>query len=102
MEPNMEKQYSVKEVIEIVIDTLNRISVPISLSQQIAMPLTNSVGYLQQCVDVLARDEFEQKMREEAAKQAEMEIPEAETTEMIEPNAPDEVHSEEAGAEENP
>lgn len=83
MEQNMNKQYTVKEVIEIVIDTLNNISVPIGLSNQIAVPICNAVGYLQQCVEVFNREEMEQQIREQMEQQGVTEVPEAEATEVI-------------------
>lgn len=83
MEIQENKKYTVKEVVNLAIDTLNGINVPIGLSQQIAVPICNAVGYLQQCVEVFNREEMEQQIREQMEQQVVTKVPEAEATEVI-------------------
>ena len=100
MELQEGKQYTLKEVVGMTIDTLNGINVPVCLSQQISVPICNAVGYLQQCMEAFNREEFEAKMKEEAAKQAEAEIPEAETTDINGDEEPEDGSADAAPAEE--
>lgn len=60
----MEKQIPVYKALEITIDILNGISVPVSLMEQIGVPISRAVNNLAQCVEAILRDS--EKAKDEA------------------------------------
>lgn len=57
----MQREYTLGEVIETVVRDLSRISVPIELMEQIAMPISVSIGNLKACLEAMKRDAEKQK-----------------------------------------
>lgn len=55
---------TIKEVLELVIDDLSKINVPVGLMEQIGLPINQSIGNLKACVEAISRDE--KKPQEEA------------------------------------
>ena len=55
---------SIREVLELVINDLNGINVPVGLMEQIGLPINQSIGNLKACVEAINRDE--KKPQEEA------------------------------------
>ena len=56
-----QREYTLGEVIETVVRDLSRISVPIELMEQIAMPISVSIGNLKACLEAMKRDAEKQK-----------------------------------------
>ena len=69
MNDNNVTQITIPELMDIVIQNLQGISVPVEMTQQIGMPLFQNLGYLKQIRDVM-RKEDEKRAEEEAAKEA--------------------------------
>ena len=65
----MEKQLTVRDVVENTIMILERINVPVSLINDIGIPLTHALGNLKACCEAWTRDDIEQdhKRRQEEA-----------------------------------
>lgn len=57
---------TIKEVLELVIDDLRKINVPVGLMEQIGLPINQSIGNLKACIEAINRDE--KKPQEEAKK----------------------------------
>lgn len=55
---------SIREVLELVINDLNGINVPVGLMEQIGLPINQSIGNLKACVEAINRDD--KKPQEEA------------------------------------
>lgn len=53
----MESQYSVKEVIEIVVRQLGKIQVPVEMMEQIGIPIVREINNLKQCLIAFEREE---------------------------------------------
>lgn len=49
----MEKQLSVKQAIRIAINNLKNLSIPIDLTNSVAVPIANTVELLSMCVEAL-------------------------------------------------
>lgn len=56
-----QREYTLGEVIETVVRDLSRISVPIELMEQVAMPISVSIGNLKACLEAMKRDAEKQK-----------------------------------------
>lgn len=53
---------TIKEVLELVVNNLSGISVPVALTQQIATPISQSIKSINACLEAMARqDEQEQE-----------------------------------------
>lgn len=61
----MENQITVNKALEITINILNGINVPISLMEQIGLPISRAVHNIEQCVEALNRADAEQQKTEE-------------------------------------
>lgn len=60
-----ERKLTIKEVLELVVDKLYGISVPVALTQQIAAPISQSIKNINACLEAMARqDEQEQENQE--------------------------------------
>ena len=57
---------TIKEVLELVIDDLSKINVPVGLMEQIGLPINHSIGNLKACIEAINMDE--KKPQEEAKK----------------------------------
>lgn len=64
---NANKEYSLKEVLGFTIAELQRIAVPVSLVQQIGLPISNAVNNLQQCIIAIDKNDAEAAKAEKNA-----------------------------------
>lgn len=59
-----ERKMTIKEVLELVVNNLSGISVPIALTQQIATPISQSIKSINACLEAMARQEEQQENQE--------------------------------------
>lgn len=48
---------TIKEVLELVVNNLSGISVPVALTQQIAAPISQSIKNINACLEAMARQD---------------------------------------------
>lgn len=48
---------TIKEVLEMVVKNLSEISVPVALTQQIAMPVSQAIENVKACLEAMARQD---------------------------------------------
>lgn len=65
-----EKQYTIKEVLELTIKNLGSISVPVSMKNEIAEPIERAIGNINACLDAMARQESAARESQDTASQA--------------------------------
>jgi len=53
----MENQITVEQALEITINMLKDINVPVSMLEQIGFPISRAIGNLAQCVEAIRRDQ---------------------------------------------
>lgn len=71
----MEQQtLTIKQVLEITTRNLEGINVPVSMIQQIGIPLMNSIGNLRQCINAIGEPiEPQEEVSEESEEEEERE-----------------------------
>lgn len=55
---------TIKEVLEMVVNNLSGISVPVALMQQIAAPISQSIKNINACLEAMARQEEQHENQE--------------------------------------
>jgi len=60
----MERQLTVREVVEETIKILEKINVPVSLIQDIGLPITRAIGNLNACCEAWTQEEIEKDHRQ--------------------------------------
>ena len=64
----MNETVTIKYVIEQTIDLLKQVQVPMTLFDQIALPVNAAIGNLRACIDAINRSEREQAQTKEERK----------------------------------
>ena len=59
-----ERKMKIKEVLELVVNNLSGISVPVALTQQIAAPISQSIKSINACLEAMARQEEQHENQE--------------------------------------
>ena len=59
-----ERKLTIKEVLEMVVNNLSGISVPVALTQQIATPISQSIKSINACLEAMARQEEQHESQE--------------------------------------
>lgn len=56
---------TIKEVLEMVVKNLSGISVPVALTQQIAMPVSQAIENVKACLEAMARQDQQESQEPE-------------------------------------
>lgn len=62
----MEKQYTVSEVLDITVNMLKEISIPVELSVAVGIPIAQCIGNLRKCSEALAASAAEETKKDGA------------------------------------